>query len=175
VAYADLHRQSFLLAAITGSNSLPFLGHVIARLACTTSPGPVFLSCGGAMQLPMCHSRRQLEPEGPTYFCAHPRHHSTGNLVTPEMCHACPLWREAPPPTFRTVPVSIARPRGPCTHLGEQIGLRECRSCRGSVRVKVFACRHPLHGETTLSACETCCEFAPQDDAGVQPPFGESE
>jgi hypothetical protein len=43
--------------------------------------------------------------------------------------------------------------------LGEQIGTRDCPSCRGKVRLKVFACSHPAHGETTLPDCDLCEDF----------------
>jgi hypothetical protein len=116
------------------------------------------------MQLPVCHSRRHIEPASSTFFCAHPRHHSALNLVTAELCVICPLWREPPPATFRPVPLVMPKPRGTCAHLGEQTGLRDCPSCRGSVRVKLFACSHPLHVETTLAECATCPDFEPRND-----------
>ena len=112
------------------------------------------------MSLSPCHSRREVDPEGKVYFCAHPRVVAKANLVTAEVCRICERWRQPPPPTFRAVPENpLARPSGPCAHLGEGIGLRDCLGCRGTVRVKVFACRHPSHGETTLPECATCPDF----------------
>jgi hypothetical protein len=126
------------------------------------------------MNLVPCPARREIsDPErGPgVYFCAHPSHHSAGNLVTKENCWICPLWREAPPAEYRKFPpdpvptarisaatVSVPLPscRQPCIFLGEQIGFRDCPSCGGSVRVKVFACAHPAHQETTLNECTRC-------------------
>jgi hypothetical protein len=46
--------------------------------------------------------------------------------------------------------------------LGDEIGLRDCETCRGHVRVKVFECNHPLHRETTASQCKCCEDFAPR-------------
>ena len=47
-----------------------------------------------------------------------------------------------------------------CVHLGAQIGTRACATCNsGNVRLKVFACGHPLHRETTLPECATCRDF----------------
>ena len=43
-----------------------------------------------------------------------------------------------------------------CFYLGAQTGERDCASCSGSVRAKVFACHHELHGETTIQECRTC-------------------
>jgi hypothetical protein len=43
--------------------------------------------------------------------------------------------------------------------LGEETGLRECASCAGSVRVRVFACGHPRHEETTVREGEGCPDF----------------
>lgn len=52
----------------------------------------------------------------------------------------------------------------PCRFLGEPLKdaaglpvLRECRSCRGTVKLKVLACSHPAHdGTTTEKACRAC-------------------
>ena len=56
-----------------------------------------------------------------------------------------------------------SRSRAACRHLGAETGQRECASCGGRVRIKVFACRHPRHGETTLSECLRCADY----DAGT--------
>jgi hypothetical protein len=70
------------------------------------------------------------------------------------MCVICPLWQQAAPPRFRKFPPDPPpRPRGPCLYLGEPVAWRECLSCRGSVRIKLFACAHPRHQETTLAEC----------------------
>ncbi|MFQ5732191.1 MAG: hypothetical protein ACE5KM_09570 [Planctomycetaceae bacterium] len=50
----------------------------------------------------------------------------------------------------------------PCRHQGEHLRVQQCRSCAGSVRLKVFAC--PLHDECTIGktisgiACCTLCD-----------------
>jgi hypothetical protein len=107
--------------------------------------------------LPPCLARRYLENEPEVYFCAHPMHHSDGDRVTAEICALCPLWKEAPPAVFREFPPSpLPPPRGRCIYLGPHKGMRDCPSCRGSVRVKVFACSHPRHQETTLAECKEC-------------------
>jgi hypothetical protein len=112
------------------------------------------------MDLPECHSRRLVDGEPGVYFCAHPAMHARDNLVNAGICRACTYWRLPPPSRFRPFPpAGPLRRRGPCAHLGGQVGLRACRSCRGSVQLKVFACRHPAHGETTLPECGRCRDF----------------
>ena len=54
--------------------------------------------------MPACSARRLLPGETRIFFCDHPRHHSLDDLVTPEICHACDLWKERPPETFRQIP-----------------------------------------------------------------------
>ncbi len=112
------------------------------------------------MAVPPCHSRRSLEGQSNLYFCAHPLLHSNNQLVTEEVCRVCPLWREPPPAEFRAFPpVPPPLPRGLCHYLGEETGLRECPSCRGMVRLKVFACHHPRHRETVLTECASCVDY----------------
>ena len=112
------------------------------------------------MDLPPCHSRRSFAGETSAFFCAHPEHHSRDNVVTPETCRSCPLWQQPPPPAFRPVPAALpARRHGACRFLGGETGLRQCPTCSGSVRVRVFDCRHPRHRETTLRECESCPDF----------------
>jgi hypothetical protein len=123
------------------------------------------------MDLPPCHSRRSLAPESRVYFCAHPDHHSRDGLVTAEMCRICPLWKEVPPVQFRKFPPDPPpKPRGRCLYLGAAVGWRECPSCRGSVRIKVFACSHPRHRETTLAECAECPDHEPSPDPRGEPP-----
>ena len=127
------------------------------------------------MELVPCPSRRELndpEPGPGVYFCAHPNHHSENSLVTKEVCWVCPLWRQPPPAVFRKFPPDPVPPgqapvprraarlcREPCVFLGDQIGRRDCPSCGGRVRVKVFACAHPQHDETTLHECARCPDY----------------
>lgn len=113
------------------------------------------------MVVPFCHSRRVLPGDPPgVYFCAHPRVHARGSRVDDGVCRACGLWREPAPVAFRTGPAPDPR-RATCLHLGSQVGERECESCRGRVRLKVYACGHPDHGEVTLADCATCGDYAP--------------
>lgn len=48
-----------------------------------------------------------------------------------------------------------------CQYLGEKIGERECKSCTGSVRLKVFACHHQRHEAATIRDCQTCPDYEP--------------
>src|SRR5437667_10753503 len=99
------------------------------------------------MHLPPCHSRRDVDPANGLYFCAHPRLHIRNQLVTPANCRACSFWLEPPPATFRVMPKGPLVRDEPCRYLGEVIELRPCKTCRGDVKVKVFACGHPAHEE----------------------------
>ena len=109
------------------------------------------------MKLPDCHSRRELGPGAKTFYCVHPLMSTPGNLVRAEICRLCSYWRGPPPTGPRPFPPPLTPPLGgPCIHLGQQTGLRECSTCRGNVRLKVFACTHPLHRETTLEECGVC-------------------
>lgn len=60
----------------------------------------------------------------------------------------------------RECPDSIGKARQPCAFLGAQIGLQECETCGGNVRLKLFACSHPAHDETTFQQCEACPDYA---------------
>src|SRR5262245_56456370 len=102
-----------------------------------------------AMDSPECHSRPPLPGQDRLSFCAHPRFHAPGQRVWLEVCQVCRLRLLSPPETFRPYPPLTARERGPCVHLGNLIGMRECQSCRGHVRLKVFNCNHENHNETT--------------------------
>ena len=107
-----------------------------------------------------CHSRRELPQSDDRFVCLHPKVHAQNNIVPYEVCRQCGLWREPPPAEFRVLPPRFfERLEGACRHLGDQTGLRDCPTCRGHVRVKVFACRHPNHVETTLAECEQCRDF----------------
>jgi hypothetical protein len=109
------------------------------------------------MSLPDCHSRRFFTGETALFFCAHPRLHARDHVVTEEICRVCPYWSQPAPPVFRNfTPGPPPKPRGLCLYLGEQTGWRECPGCQGSVRVKVFACGHPRHQETTVRECAQC-------------------
>jgi len=61
-------------------------------------------------------------------------------------------------PTRETPPYTSV-----CRHLGANIGERECKRCRGNVRLKLFACGHPLHQETTIQECRHCSDYRPSD------------
>jgi hypothetical protein len=112
------------------------------------------------MDLPLCHSRRAIEGRTDEALCVHPRVHVRDNLVTASLCRQCSFWREPAPASFRIeAPQYVGQRALSCIHLGNQTGLRPCPTCRGSVSVKVFACHHPRHGETTLAECFQCSDF----------------
>jgi hypothetical protein len=114
------------------------------------------------MRLPECHSRLPLEDRTDLFLCAHPQVHAARDVVTVGICASCQLWKEPPPAKPRPLRVRLyALLDAPCRHLGPEIGLRECPSCGGHVRLKVFACRHPQHSETTLQECRGCGDFEP--------------
>ena len=75
----------------------------------------------------------------------------------------CPVCNRSLP--YRIVPRETKAHReclvngGKCDYLGEQTSTRSCPTCTGNVRLKVFACSHPLHRETTLPECATCRDF----------------
>lgn len=107
--------------------------------------------------LPYCHSRREYDRPSKTFFCAHPNVHLPGNVVTSDICRICTRWQDPAPKKFR--PFSAAARDGPCWHLGEQIGLRNCSSCRGNIQIKVFDCGHPSHESTTIKECLHCTDY----------------
>ena len=112
------------------------------------------------MALPFCHSRRALAGQDNLFFCAHPRVHAKGSLVTESICRLCSYWQQPPPRVFRSLSAEGVAVHGVlCVHFGEFLGLRECQGCKGSVQVKAFACSHPQHPETTLRDCETCPDY----------------
>lgn len=58
----------------------------------------------------------------------------------------------------------------PCRHRGPAIEERACPSCRGAVRLKVFACAvHgrclPIRSVPGLACCAVCPDAAPSADA----------
>ena len=115
------------------------------------------------MRLPPCHSRRELEPGTKVFFCAHPDMVAPDQLVTPAICKACHYRQMPPPEKFRDIfrPLALNR-EGPCFHLGEMKGLRDCPTCKGSVRLKVYQCHHPLHSDTTIRECKICLDYEPR-------------
>ncbi len=56
--------------------------------------------------------------------------------------------------------------RTPCRSLGPMTGERLCADCTGRVRIKVFNCTHPAHGETTMKECAGCPDYEPVLKAG---------
>ena len=69
-----------------------------------------------------------------------------------------------------SVPVEVTDEKwivgAPCIHRGEQTRTVECESCKGSVKVKVFACDE--YGECTLKlpavgkVCYGCDDLSPK-------------
>jgi hypothetical protein len=92
--------------------------------------------------------------------------HVRNQLVTPPLCRVCTLWQQPAPAEFRIMPKGPLIRDDPCRHLGEVIELRRCATCRGDVKIKIFACRHAAHQETTLAHCQECPDYAwPSDDS----------
>lgn len=61
--------------------------------------------------------------------------------------------------------------RGICAYLGDQTGFRDCALCGGSkTKIKVFACNHPAHIETTWTECQTCPHYASLHTQSSLPP-----
>jgi hypothetical protein len=73
-----------------------------------------------------------------------------------------------PTPTTADPALAVTRP-GPCVFLGLAVpgedgspSMRDCPTCRGNVRLKVFACLHPAHEEhpeTTVRDCWGCGDY----------------
>jgi hypothetical protein len=135
--------------------SIAMMAPIDAR-AIDINPGIV----PGAEGLEPCHSRREYNAEARVFFCAHPNVHLAGQLATAEICRRCTRWQEPAPDEFRPFNnyAGVVR-RGPCWHLGNYIGLRECTSCRGNVHVKVFDCLHPDHESTIIDDCLRCPDY----------------
>lgn len=110
------------------------------------------------MGMPPCPARHDLPDEPGLFYCAHPRVHIRDQRVHPGVCLGCTRWAEVPPEGYRPFPPPPRR--GRCAHLGPETGLRECVTCGGKVRLKVFACAHPTHSETTLDECAVCPDHA---------------
>lgn len=120
------------------------------------------------MPLPPCHSRREFPDGGTLYFCAHPQVHATDQLVTAEVCQVCTYCHLPPPTEFRHFdPAGPIRRAGPCFFIGEQTGWKQCTTCRGNVQLKVFACQHLLHDETTYDECAKCRDYENPLETGL--------
>jgi hypothetical protein len=119
-------------------------------------------------RLPDCYARREVPDDPHRVYCLHPMVHARGDIIPAEMCKLCNYWREPSPGPLRPFPPPpVIDNVGPCVYLGEETGLRECTTCLGRVRVKVFACRHPSHDETTFNECRHCPDHQRPDR---QPP-----
>jgi hypothetical protein len=73
---------------------------------------------------------------------------------------------------------TVQRRRGPCAHLGGPVlwgdgqqALRECESCSGKTREKLFVCNHPRHAAdptTTIhNGCGRCRDWEGRKAAEV--------
>ncbi len=108
------------------------------------------------MALPPCHSRRELPTTPGVMYCVHPRVHVNGMVVREVNCRMCNYWKEPAPESFQSFPPPP--PRGRCEFLGEVVAYRDCPTCCGAVRLKVFACSHPAHHQTVWSECLKCSD-----------------
>ncbi|WP_339910220.1 hypothetical protein [Symmachiella dynata] len=112
------------------------------------------------MKLPDCHSRHAVSDLQHEYHCTHPDVYARGRRVTDGVCKVCELWRLPPPGILVEHAAYSPLVRiGRCRHLGDQTGERLCPTCGGSVRVKLFACGHPNHSETTMRDCLLCNDY----------------
>lgn len=112
--------------------------------------------------LPACHSRRDWDETSGTFFCAHPNVHTRDNLVRAAICQSCTKWQEpAPEEVLEPGGTPTSDRCAACLHLGRTIRLDDCASCKGSVKIKVFACGHPEHAETTYRGCLPCRDYEP--------------
>jgi hypothetical protein len=78
--------------------------------------------------------------------------------------------------TRPSLPATSKNQSEDCAYLGEAIkdadgrqAERNCPTCQGNVRVKVFACRHPGHAgdpTTTIKDCRTCGDYEAVATAG---------
>lgn len=113
-------------------------------------------------KLPKCAARHELEPEVGKFFCGDPRVITKHNIVTPTICRHCNVVSLTPPEAYLPFKLpTTPEYTGPCQYLGELLETRECKSCRGNVRVKVFRCGHPEHAETTVKECRDCPDYEP--------------
>ncbi len=68
--------------------------------------------------------------------------------VSPGVCIACAAGILQPAST-------APRAKRPvCAHLGQQTGWRDCQTCRGKTRLKIYSCA--VRGECVLTDCATC-------------------
>jgi Tfp pilus assembly protein PilF len=110
--------------------------------------------------LPACHSRRHFVPARGKFFCAHPGVGAVEGLVSPAFCRLCPLWQRAAPDRFRTpADVPALRRFGSCRFLGSFVGFKECDTCRGRTKLKLFNCHHERHDSTTSYECLKCKDY----------------
>lgn len=76
-----------------------------------------------------------------------------------------PVPTDPPVPIDPSVPMFGHRPV--CVHLGNAIpgAFRDCKTCGGNVRLKVFGCAHPGHADqptTTETECRACGDYTAQ-------------
>jgi hypothetical protein len=108
------------------------------------------------IELPICRHRSPVLPSG-MYHCASTLVPTEGREISGEFCRdICDAKMKCCDHPDLQLPV----PRGICRYLGEQTGLRECATCNGKTKYKVFACNHPAHVETTWAECLTCVHHA---------------
>ena len=66
------------------------------------------------------------------------------------------------PPADCMMPKEVkpAMRRFDCLFLGPPTGqTKDCPSCKGTVRLKVFRCSHPEHGTVTSKDCAVCPDY----------------
>src|SRR6187455_1384236 len=120
------------------------------------------------MRLPECGARHDVRPEQGVFFCGHPGILSKHSIVFAGYCRSCPFLGQPLPEKLR--PFRMPPPYeyvGPCQHLGEFKELRDCPTCSGHVRRKVFQCNHERHEETTIQDCQDCYDYLPPAEGAL--------
>lgn len=129
--------------------------------------------------IPDCDYRHATD--GERFFCAHPRVHAPGSLVTADQCGRC-IWHSVPCEP-RHVPADLSeaallaseprrerpKPRPPCLHLGQPTGGNvACESCKGIVRLVLYGCE--VNGQCVIgrkvdgvACCNSCDQYQPRE------------
>lgn len=92
-----------------------------------------------------CKWRSEPEPE--QYSCSYPGFLGAPFAVTARNCQGCSRCNLRPTAPARQGPDSSKSLN--CIHLGRELRLQECKTCKGHTQVKIFACA--IHGECTVS------------------------
>jgi hypothetical protein len=109
----------------------------------------------------------------------HPGREARPGPYTLDQCRLC--WLYLNDPAYRALWADGTPDRSrPCVHRGQTHREEHCPTCRGTVRLKVFACAR--HGECTIArslagvpCCATCADYEPgPSDPSVLAPVADS-